>query len=149
MFCRSLLVLLFLFVGHCVVCSSSIYGFWLSLWYHQPFHFANWIPLICHQRMWDKGNNRNSHLCLNSGPLPPIWRKWSTCSHSVWQTRRLQCCHFRFLTMYFYLFLLGLSIFIAVCSFVSLWWVCLICMICMVLHLVTRDKLWRLIKWGY
>ena len=98
MSCRSLLVHLFLFVGHCVVCSSSIYGIWLPLWYHQPFHFANWIPLICHQRMWDKGNNRNSHLCLNSGPLPPIWRKWSTCSHSVWQTRWLQCCHFRFLT---------------------------------------------------
>ena len=23
--------------GHCVVCSSSIYGFWLSLWYIQTF----------------------------------------------------------------------------------------------------------------
>jgi hypothetical protein len=22
-------------VGHCVVCSSSIYDFWLPLWYHQ------------------------------------------------------------------------------------------------------------------
>jgi hypothetical protein len=51
--------------------------------------------------------------------------------------------------MYFYLCLLGFSIFNAVCSFVSLWWVCLICIICMVLHVVARDKLWRLIKWGY
>ena len=34
-------------------------------------------------------------------------------------------------------------------SFVSLWWVCLICIICMVLHVVARDKLWRLIKRGY
>ena len=33
MFCRSLFVF-FSFV-HCVVCSSSIYGFWLSLWYLQ------------------------------------------------------------------------------------------------------------------
>jgi hypothetical protein len=24
--------------GHCVVCSSSIYGFWLPLWYLQTFH---------------------------------------------------------------------------------------------------------------
>jgi hypothetical protein len=23
--------------GHCAVCSSSVYGFWLSLWYTQPF----------------------------------------------------------------------------------------------------------------
>jgi hypothetical protein len=51
--------------------------------------------------------------------------------------------------MYFYLCLLGFSIFYAVCSFVSLWWVCLICIICMALHVVARDQLWRLIKWGY
>ena len=31
MFCRSLFVLFFSF-GHCVVCASSIYGFWLPLW---------------------------------------------------------------------------------------------------------------------
>ena len=35
MFCRSLLVLLTFFFGHCVVCPSSIYGFWLPLWYLQ------------------------------------------------------------------------------------------------------------------
>jgi hypothetical protein len=34
MFCRSLFVLLYFFFGHCVVC-SSIYGFWLPLWYLQ------------------------------------------------------------------------------------------------------------------
>ena len=28
--------------GHCVVCSSSIYGFWLSLWYLQTF-----LKIIC------------------------------------------------------------------------------------------------------
>jgi hypothetical protein len=32
-FCRSLFVLLS--YGHCVVCSSTIYGFWLPLWYLQ------------------------------------------------------------------------------------------------------------------
>ena len=35
MFCRSLFVLLSFSFGHCVVCSSSIYGFWLPLWYLQ------------------------------------------------------------------------------------------------------------------
>jgi hypothetical protein len=29
--------------GHCVVCSSSIYGFWLSLWYLQLFLRICWI----------------------------------------------------------------------------------------------------------
>ena len=33
MFCGSLFVLLYFFFGHCVVCSSSIYGFWFPLWY--------------------------------------------------------------------------------------------------------------------
>ena len=32
MFCRSLIVLLYLFFWPCVVC-STIYGFWLHLWY--------------------------------------------------------------------------------------------------------------------
>jgi hypothetical protein len=33
LFCRSLFVLLSF--DHCIVCTSSIYGFWLSLWYLQ------------------------------------------------------------------------------------------------------------------
>jgi len=35
MFCRSLFVLFS--CGHCIVCPSSIYGFWLPLWYLQNF----------------------------------------------------------------------------------------------------------------
>ena len=36
MFCRSLFILLYFFsFGHCVVCSASIYAFWLPLWYLQ------------------------------------------------------------------------------------------------------------------
>jgi hypothetical protein len=34
MFCRSLFVLFFV-IGHWVVCPSSMYGFWLPLWYLQ------------------------------------------------------------------------------------------------------------------
>ena len=35
--------------GHCVVCSSSIYGFWLPLWYFQTLfiHWLPWIRLFC------------------------------------------------------------------------------------------------------
>jgi hypothetical protein len=35
MFCRSLFVLLSFSCCHCIVCSSSISGFWLPLWYLQ------------------------------------------------------------------------------------------------------------------
>ena len=35
MFCRSLFVLLYFFFWSLCVCSSSIYGFWLPLWYLQ------------------------------------------------------------------------------------------------------------------
>ena len=34
-FWRSLFVFLYLFFGHCLVSSSSIWGFWLPLWYRQ------------------------------------------------------------------------------------------------------------------
>ena len=35
--------------GHCVVCSSSIYGFWLPLWYLQTLltRFCNYLYLVC------------------------------------------------------------------------------------------------------
>jgi len=38
MFCRSLFVFLYFFLGHCVVCSSSIYGLWLPHSYLQTLH---------------------------------------------------------------------------------------------------------------
>ena len=35
--------------GHCIVCSSSIYGFWLSLWYLQTLltHLAGPLQNVC------------------------------------------------------------------------------------------------------
>jgi hypothetical protein len=34
--------------GHCVVCLSSIYGFWLPLWYRIfKFFFISWIASLC------------------------------------------------------------------------------------------------------
>jgi hypothetical protein len=37
------------YFGHCVVCSSSIYGFWLCLWYRQTLlteHGRLWIACV-------------------------------------------------------------------------------------------------------
>ena len=48
-FCRSLFVLLFFSFGRCVVCSSSIYGFWLPLWYIQT--------LLCHNLSTSRGRS--------------------------------------------------------------------------------------------
>ena len=51
MFCRSFCFLSF---GHCIVCPSSDYGFWLPLWYFQAFRhcivcpssiYGFWLPL--------------------------------------------------------------------------------------------------------
>ena len=42
--------------GHCVVYSSSIYGFWLPLWYLQtlPVNYALWrITSICRKNFFD------------------------------------------------------------------------------------------------
>ena len=36
-FCRSLFVLLSFFICHCIVCPSSIWGFWLPFWHLQTF----------------------------------------------------------------------------------------------------------------
>ena len=53
MFCRSLFVLYTLSFGHCVVCSSSIDGFWLPPWYLQALHTVvdilneSWIYQRC------------------------------------------------------------------------------------------------------
>ena len=41
MLCRSLFVFYPYYFGHCVVCPSLIYGFWLPLWYLYGF----WLPL--------------------------------------------------------------------------------------------------------
>jgi hypothetical protein len=61
MFYRSLFVL-FLF-GHCVVCSSSIYGFWLPLWYLQTLLWT--VTTFC-QVQKDQINVHNSGiLCIN------------------------------------------------------------------------------------
>ena len=33
--------------GHCVVCSSSKYGFWLTLWYLQTLLYYKWCTPLC------------------------------------------------------------------------------------------------------
>ena len=44
--------------GRCVVCMSSIYGFWLTLWYPQTFFMGE--SLDCYQKMWYDGKNQKS-----------------------------------------------------------------------------------------
>ena len=44
--------------GHCVVCSSSIHGFWLPLWYLQTLHIIR--GLIVHQRSYRPSDSNNN-----------------------------------------------------------------------------------------
>ena len=51
MFCRLLFVLLYFFFGHCVVCSPSIYGFWLPPLISSNSSFNKnklWTALLLH-----------------------------------------------------------------------------------------------------
>ena len=59
-------------------------------------NFANCIPLMYPQRIWYKGNNRNSFVCLHSWHLPLIWHQWSTIQQILQQKRRLQFCNYKF-----------------------------------------------------
>ena len=61
---RSLSVCLFSF-GHCVVCPSSIYGFWLPLWYCQRL-----LYLIMTGHNWGK-----KRIICYDNPLQ-LTRKW-------------------------------------------------------------------------
>ena len=69
MFCRSLFVLLCFSFGHCVVCSSSIYGLWLPLWYLQTL-LENGIMNEAIQFLWD------------------IWLTWYH-NQERWQNKRI------------------------------------------------------------
>ena len=58
MFCRSLFVLCTFSFGHCVICSSSIYGFWLPLWLssnsssHPVFSGVRVVHLFIFTALW-------------------------------------------------------------------------------------------------
>ena len=68
---RCLSLFLFSFC-HCVVCSSSIYGFWLTLWYLQMFSYSDWrIPVI----------------------YEDAWKVDTNCWH--WRSKRRQWCYAR------------------------------------------------------
>jgi hypothetical protein len=47
--------------GHCVVCSSSIYGLWLSLWYLQTLL---WLFRNRNDKLypWHMKNNRHEYI---------------------------------------------------------------------------------------
>jgi hypothetical protein len=53
MFCRSLFVFLSFFFNNCVVCPSSIYGFWLPLWYLQTlFNIITFSYLVFKKNLY-------------------------------------------------------------------------------------------------
>ena len=69
MFCRSLFVLLYFSFGQCVVCSSSIYGFWLPLWYLQTLLLTVFFVTCNSKRI-----KRNVDIFSNNGlVLNPIF----------------------------------------------------------------------------
>ena len=45
--------------GHCVVCSSSIYGFWLPLWYLQTLLKSFGFPIFQYWASPDESYSRN------------------------------------------------------------------------------------------
>ena len=59
--------------GHCAVCSSSIYGFWLSLWYLQTLlGTGRWFSLVSSTNKTDHNNITEILLkvALNAITLP-------------------------------------------------------------------------------
>ena len=76
---------------HCVVCSTSIYGFWLPLWYLQTLLvlydylntarkmiFARYLMIV----LVDTGHFDRTHICLSC-------QSWS----SIWINLSLQTAH--------------------------------------------------------
>jgi hypothetical protein len=74
-----LAIVLSVLLGHCVVCSSSIYGSWLPLWYLQTLLNTMWAICILHvyygenKLHWDDaGDCVCCLLCNGKAPLPKI-----------------------------------------------------------------------------
>jgi hypothetical protein len=65
MFCRSFLSFYLFYFGHCVVCPSSIYGFWLPFWYLQTLLIEVPVP---------RQESEQSFICVLSVSIFP----WST-----------------------------------------------------------------------
>ena len=58
--------------GHCVVCSSSIYGFWLPLWYLQTLLMTSDIQVLAGDKHTNgaglKGSDRSVPLLIIGSP---------------------------------------------------------------------------------
>jgi hypothetical protein len=57
--------------GHCVVCSSSIYEFWLLIWYLQTLLYSLWLDLTggIETKIF---STRNYHYCDNTTTVVQI-----------------------------------------------------------------------------
>jgi len=92
MFCQSLFVLFLLAIGHCVVCSSSIYGFGLPLWYLQTLLIRIFVCLYlyCH---WSSSYQL---LKVNVSFIvdPPLHRSTVNLHYKIWlssKSKRKSC----------------------------------------------------------
>ena len=89
-------------LGHCVVCLSSIYGFWLPLWYHQTLAFCNktWLSWSLFFSLWQMcptglSTFKNSRRYKNYTVVITIWMTVTKYPYLKWQWL------FYFLLIYF------------------------------------------------
>jgi hypothetical protein len=79
-------------LGHCVVCLSSIYGFWLPLWYHQTLAFCNktWLSWSLFFSLWQMcptglSTFKNSRRYKNYTVVITIWMTVTKYPYLKWQ----------------------------------------------------------------
>jgi hypothetical protein len=61
--------------GHCVVCPSSIYGFWLLLWYLQTLLIKSYIKIV----------ERGKIYTLNTNTWPLTFLAWYRYFNKKWR----------------------------------------------------------------
>jgi hypothetical protein len=97
--------------GHCVVCLSSIYGFWLPLWYLQTLAFCNktWLNWSLFLSLWQMcptglSTFKNSRRCKTDTVVITIWMTITKYPYLKWQWLLLFTWMFCFLYhgKYFY-----------------------------------------------
>jgi hypothetical protein len=74
--------------GHCVVCSSSIYGFWLPLWYLLAIVLSvllrytdyNYLPLVSSNSSELSLGDVTSCFKYNESDFPTTWGNYLLCS---------------------------------------------------------------------
>ena len=79
--------------GHSVVCSSSIHGFWLPLWYLQTLLRTNLLSTSSHRKVicYSPWHNLNIYLAFKTNVLYIILIVW--CLLWLWFSILIFCIH--------------------------------------------------------